>query len=163
MPTRGLVVLHLSPHPDDELIGPPATLMALRDAGHTILSFFCTFGRPADAARRRAEAVEASVRAGFEFLPPEHPALISYDDDLEAAQGSLADEIERMVVERKPAILLSSSPHDRHYGHEVVARAVRDTLEAVAKRGEDIPAWCRLTGHTLVTRQPPVYDIRKER
>jgi tRNA 2-thiouridine synthesizing protein A len=27
---------------------------------------------------------------------------------------------------------------------------------------EDIPAWCRLTGHTLVTRNPPVYDIRKE-
>ena len=27
---------------------------------------------------------------------------------------------------------------------------------------EDIPAWCRLTGHTLVARQPPVYDIRKE-
>ncbi|MGH7326257.1 MAG: sulfurtransferase TusA family protein [Candidatus Rokuibacteriota bacterium] len=27
---------------------------------------------------------------------------------------------------------------------------------------EDIPAWCRLTGHTLVAGQPPVYDIRKE-
>jgi tRNA 2-thiouridine synthesizing protein A len=27
---------------------------------------------------------------------------------------------------------------------------------------EDIPAWCRLTGHTLVDQQPPVYDIRKE-
>ena len=27
---------------------------------------------------------------------------------------------------------------------------------------EDIPAWCRLTGHTLVIRNPPVYDIRKE-
>ncbi len=27
---------------------------------------------------------------------------------------------------------------------------------------EDIPAWCRLTGHTLVAQAPPVYDIRKE-
>jgi tRNA 2-thiouridine synthesizing protein A len=27
---------------------------------------------------------------------------------------------------------------------------------------EDIPAWCRMTGHTLVAQQPPVYDIRKE-
>jgi tRNA 2-thiouridine synthesizing protein A len=27
---------------------------------------------------------------------------------------------------------------------------------------EDIPAWCRLTGHTLLTGTPPVYDIRKE-
>jgi LmbE family N-acetylglucosaminyl deacetylase len=29
-----MLVLHLAPHPDDELIGAPATLMALRDAGH---------------------------------------------------------------------------------------------------------------------------------
>jgi tRNA 2-thiouridine synthesizing protein A len=27
---------------------------------------------------------------------------------------------------------------------------------------EDIPAWCRLTGHTLIAQKPPVYDIRKE-
>jgi tRNA 2-thiouridine synthesizing protein A len=27
---------------------------------------------------------------------------------------------------------------------------------------QDIPAWCRMTGHTLVAQQPPVYDIRKE-
>jgi tRNA 2-thiouridine synthesizing protein A len=27
---------------------------------------------------------------------------------------------------------------------------------------EDIPAWCRMTGHTLVAQQPPVYEIRKE-
>ena len=26
----------------------------------------------------------------------------------------------------------------------------------------DIPAWCRLTGHTLVSAQHPVYEIRKE-
>ncbi len=26
---------------------------------------------------------------------------------------------------------------------------------------EDIPAWCRLTGHTLVTESPPVYRIRR--
>jgi tRNA 2-thiouridine synthesizing protein A len=27
---------------------------------------------------------------------------------------------------------------------------------------EDIPAWCRMTGHTLVAQQPPLYEIRKE-
>jgi tRNA 2-thiouridine synthesizing protein A len=26
----------------------------------------------------------------------------------------------------------------------------------------DIPAWCRLTGHTLVSQQPPVYLIRRK-
>ena len=27
---------------------------------------------------------------------------------------------------------------------------------------EDIPAWCRLTGHTLVSKSPPVYCIRRK-
>jgi tRNA 2-thiouridine synthesizing protein A len=26
----------------------------------------------------------------------------------------------------------------------------------------DIPAWCRMTGHTLVLEQPPVYLIRRK-
>jgi tRNA 2-thiouridine synthesizing protein A len=26
----------------------------------------------------------------------------------------------------------------------------------------DVPAWCRLTGHALVTAEPPVYFIRRK-
>ena len=26
----------------------------------------------------------------------------------------------------------------------------------------DIPAWCRMTGHTLVSTEPPVYFIRRK-
>jgi len=26
----------------------------------------------------------------------------------------------------------------------------------------DIPAWCRMTGHTLVDQEPPVYLIRRK-
>ena len=26
----------------------------------------------------------------------------------------------------------------------------------------DLPAWCRMTGHTLVTQQHPVYRIRRK-
>ena len=28
---------------------------------------------------------------------------------------------------------------------------------------EDLPAWCRLTGHTLLSAEPPVYLIRRKR
>jgi len=31
-------VLHLAPHPDDEALGAPATLLALRDAGHRVIN-----------------------------------------------------------------------------------------------------------------------------
>ena len=26
----------------------------------------------------------------------------------------------------------------------------------------DIPAWCRMTGHTLINQEPPVYLIRRK-
>ena len=46
-------VLHLSPHPDDEIAGMPATLMALRDAGWRVVNVACGLGRPAQHQRRR--------------------------------------------------------------------------------------------------------------
>ena len=27
---------------------------------------------------------------------------------------------------------------------------------------QDLPAWCRMTGHTLVSHEPPVYLIRRK-
>jgi tRNA 2-thiouridine synthesizing protein A len=27
---------------------------------------------------------------------------------------------------------------------------------------EDLPSWCRLTGHTLLSSEPPVYRIRRK-
>lgn len=39
-----------------------------------------------------------------------------------------------------------------------------DTLEIIARDAGapiDLPAWCRMTGNTLVSADPPVYVIRK--
>jgi tRNA 2-thiouridine synthesizing protein A len=39
-----------------------------------------------------------------------------------------------------------------------------DTIEIVARDAGapvDLPAWCRMTGHTMVSAEPPVYVIRK--
>mgnify|MGYP003378178418 CR=1 FL=1 len=38
-------------------------------------------------------------------------------------------------------------------------------LEVIARDGgaaEDVPSWCRLTGHALVGAAPPVYRIRRK-
>jgi len=102
-----MVVLHASPHPDDELIGAPATLMALRDAGHQIVNLACSLGRPEDAATRRAELEEACRRAGFELLLPE--------DSL-----SVAD----VLRSRSFDLVVGPSPHDRHPAHETIGRAL---------------------------------------
>ncbi len=112
-----MLVLQVSPHPDDELIGAPATLMALRDAGHEIVTVACSFGRPEEASTRRAELEEACRRAGFGLLVASEP---------------LAAELEALLRERPVDLVVGPSPHDRHPFHESVGRALVAALETGA-------------------------------
>jgi LmbE family N-acetylglucosaminyl deacetylase len=106
-----MLVLHAAPHPDDELIGAPATLMALRDAGHEIVNLACSLGRAEDASTRRVELEEACRRARFELV-----------------EGDL----ERLLRDRPVDLVVGPSPHDRHPVHESVGRALVAALEAGA-------------------------------
>ena len=121
-------VLHFAPHPDDELLGAPATLMALRDAGWRVVNVAVSLGRPADHQRRRSEVEEASRRAGFELIVPPRPARISSEDDRAQARAKVREIADRALAEVRPDVVVSPSPQDRHPGHEVVARAVGDVL-----------------------------------
>ncbi len=125
-------MLHLAPHPDDEAIGAPATLLALRDAGHRIINLACGLGRREDADRRRAEVVEACRRAGFELLVHEPPLGLSPGDDLAGAQRALTASVQAVAAAERVAVIVAPSPHDGHHGHEVVGRAARDAVRAMA-------------------------------
>ena len=80
-------VVHVAPHPDDEALGSPGALLHLKDRGWRVVSVFASLGLPDQWERRRAEAEEASRRAGFEpvFLDP--PLRISRHDDLATGRG----------------------------------------------------------------------------
>jgi LmbE family N-acetylglucosaminyl deacetylase len=129
-------VLHVSPHPDDELIGAPATLMALRDAGSRIVNFAASLGAPRTAAdRRRAELEEACRRAGFELVVAQHPfgsLSRSGPEAREAARRALTDELAWLLNTEQFDLVVAPSPHDRHPGHELVARAVHTVLTRAA-------------------------------
>ena len=97
-------VLHVSPHPDDELIGAPATLFALRDAGAEIVNLACSLGSdPAAAPVRRAELEEACRRAGF---------ALRFGDPAAALRAEAFD------------LVVGPSPHDRHPAHVRAARQI---------------------------------------
>jgi len=123
-----LTVLHLAPHPDDEVIGAPATLLRLRDAGHRVVNFACSLGRHDQWERRRREVEEACRRAGFELEIMDPPLAISRGDDFELAQRTLVEEVRRLVATLDAQLVVAPTPHDGHYGHEVVGRAARDAL-----------------------------------
>jgi LmbE family N-acetylglucosaminyl deacetylase len=122
-------VLHFSPHPDDELLGAPATLMAMRDAGHRVITVACGLGRRQQAERRVEELRNATDLAGFELVIPRRPVAMSSEDDQTAAQAQLLDLVRSEIGRHGPTIVVSPSPHDRHPGHELVGRAVREALD----------------------------------
>ena len=131
-------VLHVSPHPDDELVGAPATLMALRDAGHVVTNLALSLGRPADHDRRRAEVEEACRRAGFGLSVTEPPIAMSATDDRDAAEERVRWQV-GMALDgaEAPDLVVGPSPHDVHHAHELTGRAIRDVLAA----RDDPPPW----------------------
>ncbi len=117
-------VLHLAPHADDELIGAPATLMALRDAGWRVVNLTCSLGPPTDAERRRAEVSEACRRAGFASEILDEPLADRLGDgDVASARARLEAEVSSRLQRLRPRLVVAPSPHDRHRGHEMVGRA----------------------------------------
>lgn len=134
-------VLHASPHPDDELIGAPATLMALRDSGGEVVNFACSLGRPADVPRRRMELREACHRARFTLVEARRlvpPMSSTPPAERDAIERRLADELSETLDGGGFDLVLGPSPHDRHPGHEIVGRAVRGALESCAR---PLPWW----------------------
>jgi LmbE family N-acetylglucosaminyl deacetylase len=123
-----IAVLHLSPHPDDELLGAPATLMALRDAGHRVLNLACSFGSPGDRRRRRRELKAALERARLDWEAMRPPLNISLGDDLEAAQRRLSRAVRALVARDGFDLIVAPTPHDGHHGHEVVGRAATEAI-----------------------------------
>jgi LmbE family N-acetylglucosaminyl deacetylase len=124
------IVISVSPHPDDELLGAPATLMALRDAGWRVINLACSLGRPEDQLRRRSELLEACRVARFELVIPDGIPSIGRDHDLALAQDALCAAIVEAVARFGAGLIVGPSPHDGHHGHEVVGRAIRDAVEA---------------------------------
>lgn len=121
-------ILVVSPHPDDESIGAPATLLSLRDAGFHVVNYAASLGKPEQYERRQGELTEACTRASFELVIPDEPARISSGDDLVAAQAEMTAAVSALIQKRRPVAVVSPSVHDGHHGHEVVARATRDAI-----------------------------------
>jgi LmbE family N-acetylglucosaminyl deacetylase len=136
-PSGGLIrVLHLGPHPDDELLGSPAVLMALAGSGHDVVNLGVSLGRPAERGRRESELREACARAGFALRICSPPHAIGRGDDLVAAQARLTEEVIDLGIDQHVGLMVAPSPHDGHHAHEVVGRAA-----AAAAAALRVPLW----------------------
>ncbi len=145
----GPCVLHVAPHPDDEALGAPATLLVLRDAGHRVVNLALGLGRPGQEARREAEVLEACRRAGF-ALEIARDAPTTGDAGLAAWAAA---RIDAALDAHAPALVVGPAPSDAHPRHAAVGAGLRD---AVARRGAGGPRlwqwslWSTLPGPTLL-------------
>ncbi len=124
----GRVVVHVGPHPDDELIGAPAALFALRDAGWRVVALACSLGAPDEADRRYLELQEACSRAGFEMLVPDPDLDLSTLSLAADSERRIAEMVERAIDHLEPRIVVSPSPGDGHPAHIAVGRTVARVL-----------------------------------
>jgi LmbE family N-acetylglucosaminyl deacetylase len=146
-------VFVVSPHPDDEIIAPGGTLLRLRNAGFHIVNLAVSLGRPEQHERRRTEVTKACEAAGFDLEVFEPSAQISGGDDMPVSQRYIVERLADLIDERSPKLVVSPSIHDAHHGHEVVARAVRDTL---SQPDRNMPWWMhKLWGDSWL---PTVYS-----
>ncbi len=87
-----------------------------------------SLGFAAQRERRRAEAEEATRRAGFVPVFVEPPLDLDLDGDLDLATRRVAEELPALVEQHGASIVVSPSPHDVHHGHEAVGRGVQHAL-----------------------------------
>lgn len=131
-PSTRPVVLHVAPHPDDEALGVPATLLGLQGAGADVRCLLVSLGRPHQHLRRLAETRTAAARAGWRTEVLDPPLALSRGDDLPTARAVLADELHRRLLTLAPDVVVAPWPGDGHHGHETVALAVGDALGRLA-------------------------------
>ncbi|HTY95470.1 MAG TPA: PIG-L family deacetylase, partial [Solirubrobacteraceae bacterium] len=115
----------------------PATLMALRDGGAQVVNVACSLGRTSERDVRRRELERACRLARFELVVPQTPVPISSTEADPDAARELALLVRTQVEAHEPQIVVSPSPHDRHPGHELVGRTVREVLSA----GTAVESW----------------------
>lgn len=154
-------VLHVAPHPDDESIGAPCTLLRLADSGARVVVVACGLGRPAHHDRRRRELAAACASGGLNLVVREPPVALGSRDDLPAAERILIPWISELIDEHRADLVIGPHLHDIHPAHEAVARAVREAI-----RGSSRPPvwwshaiWSDLRHPTLVVpHQPDVVE-----
>lgn len=127
-------VLHLSPHPDDEALGAPATLLGLRDGGWHVVNALASLGHEEDRERRTAEAQEAARRSGFELVLPETLVPISSDADPGSSGAALAGVVGNLIERYDPALVVAPATTDAHHGHRIVGLGVELALLAAGRQ-----------------------------
>ncbi len=125
--------LVLSPHPDDEALGPGGTILRLNAAGAVSRVVFLTDGErlygdpnPEVAEKRRDEGVRSSALLGCR-----EPFFLGFPDGrLASCTQEVCRRLSGIIAEERPDIVFAPSPIDHHPDHIATAGAALSLLES---------------------------------
>jgi LmbE family N-acetylglucosaminyl deacetylase len=146
MPTA----LHVSPHPDDEVVGAPGTLLRLVDAGWRIVNLALSLGRPADRDRRHAELLVAAERMGLDVVVADPLVDLSSTADRARSVDLVTRSVVDAVTRSGATLVVGPSPHDGHHGHEIVGHGVWRAAAATGRRLWLWAVWADLAAPSLL-------------
>jgi LmbE family N-acetylglucosaminyl deacetylase len=127
--------LVLAPHPDDEVLGPGATLAAAAERGVEVRTIIVTDG----AAQGEAMTRSAEARRAAGALGVPGPELWGFADrSLHPDDPSLLRALTTAFGEMRPDLVLVPAPVDLHPDHRALALAVH---RLVRRRRRPSPVW----------------------
>lgn len=137
-PARGPVLV-VAPHPDDEAIGPGATLLLHRALGDPVDALFVTTGEHGDnggrlPAEQYVELRRREARAAAAVLGLRELEFWDFPDGMEVTAGDLAAVAARLadvLQRRRPAVVYAPHAGEQHSDHHFVALALREAVAAL--------------------------------
>jgi LmbE family N-acetylglucosaminyl deacetylase len=154
--TEGRRALVLAPHPDDETIGPGATIARKRSAGTDVRVLVATDGRHSHRSDLMSADELARVRAGeFEEacdrlgVAPDQRLHLGFEEGtLGRRLPELVALLREHVADFAPDEVLVTSGLDWHEDHRMLSRAVQQVVAGPgdAPQVREYPVWAWVDG-----------------
>jgi len=144
-PYRGRVLV-VSPHPDDESIGPGATLVLHRRLGDPVEALWVTSGVHGDPAgtgdpERYIAVRKAEAEAAAATLGVGETEFWGYPDSMVVTESDLAAVVERLLdvlARRRPEVIYAPHPGEAHSDHHFTSLAV---IQAHRRARAQVPGY----------------------
>jgi len=126
-------ILAMGAHPDDMELEAGGTLAKWALKGHEVYLLILTSGEYQDMQGRiyKAEMLKEEARKAAKILNIKEPLFLDYTATELPNNGKIVSEVDQIVQEISPDVLISHHPFDSHQDH----RAAAEIMFSISRQG----------------------------